>query len=242
LSAWSAGLWAFEGDHEPVTTGAGVVIGQAVVMPAMSSSFPTVLIDSSWGRWWRIHSNQYGPWFFASCDAAARAAPSIGRFDLPLPEGTCYLGEDLGATLPESMREPNITAADSQMAANARHLSSMPLDRWYGRPIADFTSPGAASHGAPADVAAITRAQGREGALAARAAGFHGILYRLGQDPGLLDPSTGAVERRRGLALFGNAGDNPPAAQPPPSGLPAGLRNEVLALFNGEYRGDPLPI
>lgn len=196
------------------------------------ATFPQVTIDASWGRWWRSHSDQWGPWYFASSDTPGRDPAAVGRFDLPEPRGTCYVGEHPDGTVPESMRESGVSAADSQHAANARRLSAMPLDRWYGLPIADFTSAAVTRHGAPADIALIPREDARPWAIAASAAGFHGILYPLAEDP----------QRRRGLALFLDHGPQPPDGQPEPVRLVTGLRNEVLDLFGGVYRGDPLAI
>jgi hypothetical protein len=109
----------------------------------------------------------------------------------------------------------------------------MPLDRYYGRRVADFSSPAARYLGAPRNFDQLIREEARPIADRAHAAGFAGILYRLHQDP----------ERRLGLALFGPAGplDPEPANQPPPVWLVTGLRNEFLELFDGEYRGDPIP-
>jgi hypothetical protein len=107
----------------------------------------------------------------------------------------------------------------------------MPLDRWYGTRIADFASPLAVDHGAPSDIAALSRRDARPWANAARTCGFTGILYRLREDP----------QHRVGLALFGDAGEHPPANQVAPVGLPVGLRREMQDLFHGEFRGDPLP-
>lgn len=202
------------------------------VPPTMDVSFPTFVLHVADGQWWRIHGAGYGPWFFASSDLPDRAPDAVGRFDLARPYGTCYLGAYLAGAATETLRETGVSHAEAQVAADARRLSQMPLDRWFGEPIADFTSTRVTHHGAPSDIAAISRAEARPWAEAAWAAGFHGILYSLGQDP----------LRRRGLALFGDAGEHPPAQQPAPVILPVRLRNEVADLFDGEYRGDPLPV
>ena len=178
-----------------------------------------------------MHSAAHGAWWFSSCDHPARAEPQIGRFDLPTPFGTCYLGAYLAGSASESLREADVDAAAAQLAANARHLSQMPLDRWYGKPIADFTSREAERHGAPADIAALPRSEARPWARAACAVGFAGVLYRLREDPA----------RRFGLALFGDAGEHPPPGTVAAVPLPVGLRHELEDLFEGEYRGDPLP-
>jgi hypothetical protein len=112
-------------------------------------------------------------------------------------------------------------------------MSAMPLDHYFGRRIADFSSRAAQYHDVPRNFDDLSRAEARPFAERAHAAGFAGILYRLHQDP----------ERRLGLALFGTAGPlvPVPANQPNPVELVAGLRNELRDLFDGEYLGDPIP-
>jgi hypothetical protein len=107
----------------------------------------------------------------------------------------------------------------------------MPLDRWFGERIADFTSDAVKLFGLPADIASVDRGEARPFAVAALGAGFKGILYRLREDP----------QRRLGLALFWEGGEHPAIDQSPAVPIPVGLRNELRDLFDGEYRGDPLP-
>jgi hypothetical protein len=202
-----------------------------VIPDRLFDEFPCVVPDASWGQWWRIHSAKNGPWWFSAADRPARTEPKIGRFDLPFPNGTCYLGAYLDSAASENLRESTVTAREAQTAADERHLSQMPLGRWYGERIANFTSEDTPRYGAPADIAILDRPCARRWALAAHRSGFQGLLYRLREDP----------QRRCGLALFGHAGESPPPGQSAPSPLPVGLRKELLALFEGEYRGDPLP-
>jgi hypothetical protein len=151
--------------------GASTVSGRkrdsAPMAPTLDSSFPTVVLDPTAGQWWRIHGAAHGAWFFASSDATGRAPASVGRLDLPLPNGTCYVGEYLAGTATESLRETGVSHSESQVAANTRRLSQMPLDRWYGKPIADFTSAAVKHHAAPTDIAALPRADARPWAEAA---------------------------------------------------------------------------
>jgi hypothetical protein len=198
---------------------------------ALPPEFPSFTFGASFGQWWKIHSKDYGPWFYAS-DDAAREPSSVGRFDLPKPYGTLYVGDYLGGVTPEAVREKAVPAADSQQAYNDRRLSQMPRNALEGERIADFTSAAVEYFAAPPDIAALTRAEARPWARKAHDGGFAGILYRLREDS----------KRRLGLALFGTAGPcDPPSDQPFPQELPVGLRQEVLDLFEGEYRGDPLP-
>jgi hypothetical protein len=189
----------------------------------MTAAFPTVRPDDSWGQWWRIHRHP-GAWWFAD-----DSGTDPGRFDLPLPDGTCYMACLPVGSAAEVLRTPGVGHPDAQLAANERLLSPMPLDRWHDKPIADFTDPSVVDHGAPADIAMVSREEARPWAVAARRAGFDGIRYLLREDP----------HRRYGLALFGTRGEHAPAVQPSSSRLPAGLRNELVEL-TGDYRGDPL--
>jgi RES domain-containing protein len=194
--------------------------------------FPQFTLGRSFGQWWRIHGAANGPWWFSSADAPGRDPATAGRFDLALPNGTLYLGNYLDASAAEALREPGVSAKAAQEAANSRRLSAMPLEAFHGKVIADFTSAVVDRFGAPVDIAMLERAQARPWAAAAHEAGFAGVLYRLKEDP----------KRRLGLALFGEAGALPePDRQAFPQPLPVGLRNELLDLFDGEYRGDPLP-
>ena len=192
--------------------------------------FPTVVPDATWGQWWRIHNALKGPWWFSSSDTPIRDEHEIGRFDLPTPYGTCHLAEDLVAGSAESLREQGVTPAQAQVAANEKSLSQMSLDRWYGTPIADFTTSTVSQYGAPTRISALDRADARPWALAAQRGGFQGILYRLREDP----------KHRRGLALFYKACEHEPPIQPYPQPIVVGMRNDLLDLFDGEYRGDPI--
>ena len=115
---------------------------------ALPPEFPSFLLGPGFGQWWKVHSEKYGPWFFAS-DDGSRAASDVGRFDLAMPHWTLYVGDHLGAVTPEAVREPDAGPAESQRAYNDRRLSAMPLDRFYGMRIADFTSGAVRYFGAP---------------------------------------------------------------------------------------------
>jgi|GEM_PF-2201091 len=197
----------------------------AVIPERLLDGFPSLSPDQSWGHWWRIHWDGLGPWFFAS-DDGSRAESKVGRFDLPLPLGTCYVTEQPLPGMAEHLRTPDVSAREAQQSANQRAMSAMPLNPWFGKPLADFASPSVAKQGGPPDVALLTRAEGRLWALAAREAGYHGIRYRLGQDPC----------RRIGLALFCEYGERHLPFHSTVA-LPVRPRNELLALF-GTYRGD----
>jgi hypothetical protein len=197
----------------------------AVIPERLLDGFPSLIPDESCGHWWRIHWDDLGPWFFAS-DDGSRAESKVGRFDLPLPLGTCYVTEQPLPGLAEHLRTPDVSAREAQESANLRAMTAMPLNPWFGKPLADFASPSVSEHGGPPDVALLSRAEGRRWALAAREAGYYGIRYRLGQDPC----------RRIGLALFCKYGERDLPFHSTVA-LPVRPRNELLALF-GTYRGD----
>jgi len=202
---------------------------EQAVPDQLPADFPSVLIDASWGQWWRIHGEAFGPWWFESSNRPGRKPKDIGRFDLPLPHGTCYLGSDIGGISPEVLRQRNVGARDAQVAASKRVLSQMPLDRYYGQQVADFAAEGLKAVGAPADVGALSRAAARPWASVAQRSGYHGILFRLHADP----------QRRRGLALFDHAGarDLLPH-QPQGTPLTVGQQHELRDLFGGAWSGD----
>jgi hypothetical protein len=191
----------------------------------LPDDFPSSTPEHSWGHWWRIHWKEHDPWFFAS-DDGERSEPNVGRFDLPPPLGTCYVTEQPLPGMAEHLRTPDVPVRDAQISADQRALSAVPLNAWFGKPLADFASPDVAVRGGPADVALLTRAEGRGWALAAQHAGYAGIRYRLGQDPC----------RRLGLALFCAHGRSDLPFHSTVA-LPVRPRNELLALF-GTYRGD----
>ena len=195
-------------------------------------AFPHVVLGPEYGQWWRIHAAKHGPWWFSSCDFPPRAESAIGRCELPCPNGTCHIGSYLDASAAESLRERGVEATRAQESADKRRLSAMSLERWYGKKIADFTAVRVGDFGAPKDIANLPRSEARPWAIAAFDGGYSGILYHLREDP----------KRRLGLALFDRAGARSASAnQGAPAPLPVGLRSELTLLFEGEYRGDPLP-
>jgi hypothetical protein len=170
----------------------------------LATEFPTVTPSPQCGWWWRIHWAKHGAWWFASGD---------GWFDLRQPFGTCYVGEHLAGPASEHMRATTTNHARAQRDANERRLSAMPLEPWHNTRIADFTSELAADFNAPRHIECLDHDEARPWAEAAHAGGFAGVLYHLRRDP----------RKRRGLALFSEAGENPPGnvqqASFPPSRL-----------------------
>ena len=201
------------------------------VPTALPRDFPHVILDANWGQWWRVHWATRGAWFFATDDPSLRDLDSIGRFDLPEPDGTCYVSDQPVTGLAEHVRDGGVTPAESQAAINKRALSQMPLDRWYRRAIADMTGPITIGVASRVDVTEIPRAEARRWAVAAHGGGFGGILYRPKEDP----------EGRRGLALFYKKGEHEPSNVVPSQPIVVGARRELHDLLG--YRGDdPLAV
>lgn len=216
------------GDGARTNAGRSWFIHNQVMSIRLAVDFPQLVLGPMDGQWWRVHWARYEPWYFASSDSG-RADDEIGRFDLPRPQGTCYVGYGPAAVAAEHIRICGVSAAEAQKAAALRRVSPLGLDRWHGKPIADFTSPAAHDdHGAPGDIALVDRAEARAWAVAALSGGFHGVLYRLQMDP----------ERRFGLALFYDSGPlNTSPSDGTPQRLPVGLKRELHELI-GTYRGD----
>jgi hypothetical protein len=133
----------------------------------------------------RIHRYRRSPWWFASDGA--------GRFDLPVPRGTCYLAEDPLAALLEVTRGLTILSEDFLAG---RRLVSAPLP--CDVRLADLTARGAYAFGVTGELSATADyTVPHAWAAALHAAGFDGIRYHVRHDP------RGALT---GVAWFGRAG------------------------------------
>jgi hypothetical protein len=141
------------------------------------------------------------PWWFSGVGIGAVADPSAsGRFDLPLPDGACYLATSaLGAVL-EAFQDFG--------------RGVLPVEELHRRSRAEITAPGSAPRAA-ALVSAHARGLGISQALwagddraltqrwarALRRAGWRALWSGLQHD------TTG---RLRGVTLFDEAGEHPP--------------------------------
>ena len=163
--------------------------------------FPRRNID---GTWFRAHIDRGGRdrgcWWFASVGDDPDAS---GRFDLPVPDGTCYFASSQEAAARERVgtqlrttsgvesvtssalttaRGPVTVTATEVSVRRAANLSVKPAQRWVNRSLSVGTG-----------IYAVTQAW----AAAFRVAGFGGIVH---------PPRFTGGTRVRSLAVFGRAG------------------------------------
>jgi len=150
-------------------------------------------------------SEHTGTWWFASAPGGG------GRFDLPVPDGTCYLADDLEAALGEKLlRRPKklVPAERLRELLHSRITLQAPLE------LANLTSTRATGFGVNAEVHTILDyGKPRAWAERLRQAGARGLRYAARSDPAL---------RARCVALFGGAGLHARA--------PAGMRTDEAPL------------
>jgi RES domain-containing protein len=152
--------------------------------PANLAAFPAVVLPAR-QLLDRIHRGDRMPWWFSS--------DGSGRFDLPPPRGTCYLGEEPLASFVEVLRDTTIV---SRAVVDQRRLSKLPIPRRIR--IADCTARRARSFGITAAIhSGPDYPATREWAAAFADRGFDGVRYYVSHDP---------EQRLIGIALFGRAG------------------------------------
>ena len=166
-----------------------------------------------------MHRVRRSAWWFSS--------DGSGRFDLPVPHGTCYLAEEPLAALLEVTR--GLTILSEDFLAGRRLLTATLTVEMR---VADLTSAAAYGFGVTGELSATADYTGPQAwANALQTAGFHGIRYHVRHDP------RGDLA---GIAWFGRAG----RARRPPVGhslqLPADL---LLAAspFGVQIAGDLPP-
>lgn len=175
----------------------------------------TLRAGSMWFRQHRERSTpDRGAWYFASYAVASEGG---GRFDLPFPDGTCYLAStELGAI--NELIGPECADrgwVDSPLM-EGRVLSRLRLPEAVK--AADTTSPRATQYRVTNELPTtehydLTQAW----AATLHRSGFGGVYSMLRFTPG----------RTRGLALFGEAGA--PTAPPPGDATPTSVRGLVEA-------------
>lgn len=156
--------------------------------------------------WFRNHAVRAQPdngvWWFASSPADDPADQS-GRFDLPLPEGTCYLATSAEAAINELIGPDHL--ADDWLEAELlvdRVVSKVRLPRSV-RAANVSVATAASKHLVSAELTTMSDYEVTQAwARILRATGFGAIRYLLRFTPG---------GQHHGLALFGTAG--PPVAR-----------------------------
>jgi len=136
----------------------------------------------------RVVRQGRGPWWFGSSLG--------GRFDLPVPEGTCYLATDPLAALLEAIGADRTDGGVSADFLRERRLRRLTLPHTVT--LADLTSRQAAGFGITGEIDTIVPYELPQAwATRLREAGSEGLLYWLRHDP----------SRSPGIALFGPHGE-----------------------------------
>lgn len=151
----------------------------------------------------RIHRADRHPGFYSS--------DGSGRFDLPAPRGTCYLGEEPLASFVEVFREATVVA-ESLLATKALSVVGVRAEI----ALADVTHPRSRRFGITGEIHTSTAYEMTQAwATAFARAGLDGIRYRVRHDP---------AQDLVGVALFGPAGEHEEKLRPvQTSPIPAGL-------------------
>lgn len=143
-----------------------------------------------------------GPWWFASLDPEAPAQRQ-GRFDLPAPDGTCYLGCSAVAAVLEAFQEHDGLLPDVELRHRLRAEVVAPPS---APDLADLAAPRARGWGVTAAVwSGGDRPVTQAWAEALRRAGWLGTHQGVQHDP---------AGRQRAVALFDRAGQHPPYDDP----------------------------
>ncbi len=137
---------------------------------------------------WRVVRQGHGPWWFG--------CGMTGRFDLPEPEGTCYLATDELTALLEVLGPERSAGRITTEELSRRRLHRLCLPVEHS--LADLTSRQAAGFGVTLEIHShpqyrLTQAWARR----LRQAGADGLLYLARHDPAA----------GKSVALFGPAGE-----------------------------------
>lgn len=149
-------------------------------------------------RLWRVYRAVHGsPWSFAACD---RPAEDCGRFDLPLPEGACYLGRSKIAAVLEALQSFGRGLVPAGELARRRAAA---IDAPADAPAAAWLT-AAAARGAGVTAALWAggdRERTQHWARELRRAGWAALYHGIQHDPG---------GQQRAVTLFDRAGAHPP--------------------------------
>lgn len=136
---------------------------------------------------YRAHGAAYGPWYFSS-------APG-GRWNLPAPEGTCYLADSPGAALRERLGRRAVKQGATAAEVDASAVSELHVPRPHR--LADLCSGRAVEFGVTREIHVMTPYQlTQEWAVALRQTAVQGVRYDARFSTG----------RDRAYALWGDAG------------------------------------
>ncbi len=164
-----------------------VSLGRPPEDPSELEDFPRQALEPD-RRLWRVVRKGRGPWWFSSSGG--------GRFDLPKPQGTCYLAADELSALLEAIGPERIGGAISTRFFAQRGIRGLRVPRTTR--LADLTSRRCAGFGITLEVhAVVPYHRTRAWALGLRRAGAGGLLYFVRHDPA----------GGQGIALFGKAGE-----------------------------------
>lgn len=136
------------------------------------------------------------PWWFASRPTDAEAG---GRFDLPAPDGTCYLATSLVGAVIEALQTHLTSLPHEELDVRAAVEVDPPAE---APSAADLADPGTAGRGVTAGVWAGTdRLLTQRWAAALRRDGWWAVYGGVHHDP------SGSM---RAVALFDHAGEHVP--------------------------------
>jgi hypothetical protein len=164
-----------------------------------------------------------GPWWFGSS--------MEGRFDLPEPDGTCYLAADALSALAEIIGPESERGLVSAEFLRGRRLVRLRVPR--ETVVSDATSRKAIGFGVTAEIGSVVPYDCPQAwASKLRAAGAEGIVYWLRHDP----------SRVEGFALFGPHGERRdwPWETDDPKGIPPSLIERLREELGIEVHEMPL--
>jgi hypothetical protein len=169
----------------------------ALAAPGNVTGFPSWRLRRT-QRVFRAHRAELSPWWFSSSGQ--------GRFDLPPPDGTCYVASDAQAALRERLGDSLVAAGVVPASLiDGAVVSTLTVPR--GSQLADTTAEGAADF-VTREISTITPYEVPQAwARALRADGHGGIRYQ---------PRFTTSPRTFAYALFGAAGMAAWAADPAP--------------------------
>ena len=139
------------------------------------------------------------PWWFASLPVPAADPDLHGRFDLPAPDGACYLGLTAVAAVLETFQQLTGLLPDSELRARRRAQVRTPPTV---SAAADLATSAARGSGVTAALwAGEDRRMTQRWAHQLRRAGWRALHHGIAHDP---------AGRLRAVTLFDSAGAHPP--------------------------------